>query len=574
MSPQKPGPLAPLRWELVSGHRLQSISSMTWVVGASHCGESLRSERIQALSDALAAHCKDGACLCVGRIADGALGAAMVLLPAADAWRVAPSGSGSPAWVVPRLSAATDVFGVLPLEVKCIRASALSPSESREAEAVAPAGLLRSDARKPAFRESGRLELTIFRDHRTRTRHLAIAPLAAWWARRASTSKVPASTSPRLRTRTMRVAEADAKVLALFDAPGRASVQYGSAWLLNFAGTVHVEGVEPWLHVLLDDEAPLAVLPLLHFAAEDAGGSRLEAMANYYTGVWAPALADGVGVPELRVLLDHVHRSCPAARVLSLAPMDGARPEYAVVLRAMRSCGWVVHEQVCFGNWYLPATGLNWASYLKGRSAGLRSTLKRLGTKFQAEGGHIELITGGSRLQAGIEAYDAVYQRSWKVPEPHVHFMPGLIRACADRGWLRLGIAWMGEQPVAAQLWIVAHGRAVIFKVGYDEAYARFSVGSLLTGFLMQHVLDVDHVDEVDYLIGDDAYKKTWMMARRERWALVGYAPWTAYGLYRTLRTAAGALWRSWQGGRRTGQAEPPAGGEARKAAVRQGADQ
>jgi CelD/BcsL family acetyltransferase involved in cellulose biosynthesis len=50
----------------------------------------------------------------------------------------------------------------------------------------------------------------------------------------------------------------------------------------------------------------------------------------------------------------------------------------------------------------------------------------------------------------------------------------------------------------------------------------------------MQHVIDVDRVREIDYLIGDEPYKQDWMSHRRERWGIVAYNP-------RTLKGMAGA---------------------------------
>ena len=46
----------------------------------------------------------------------------------------------------------------------------------------------------------------------------------------------------------------------------------------------------------------------------------------------------------------------------------------------------------------------------------------------------------------------------------------------------------------------------------------------------MKHVIDVDRVSTVDYLSGDDPYKKDWMSHRQERWALVGYNRRTVRG--------------------------------------------
>jgi CelD/BcsL family acetyltransferase involved in cellulose biosynthesis len=74
-------------------------------------------------------------------------------------------------------------------------------------------------------------------------------------------------------------------------------------------------------------------------------------------------------------------------------------------------------------------------------------------------------------------------------------------------------------------LWIVSERRAEIYKVAYDEAFKQLSPGTALTAKLMQHVIDIDGVDEVDYLIGDDPYKKSWMGARRERWGIEAIRP-------------------------------------------------
>ena len=109
--------------------------------------------------------------------------------------------------------------------------------------------------------------------------------------------------------------------------------------------------------------------------------------------------------------------------------------------------------------------------------------------------------------------------------------MPGLIRACVERGWLRLGVAWLKDKPIAAQLWIVANGKASIYKLAYDQAFKGYAPGTLLTAKLTQHVMLQDGVGEIDYLIGDDSYKKTWMNQRRERWGLIAYDTRSFHGI-------------------------------------------
>ena len=76
-----------------------------------------------------------------------------------------------------------------------------------------------------------------------------------------------------------------------------------------------------------------------------------------------------------------------------------------------------------------------------------------------------------------------------------------------------------------------------MYKLAYDEAFKGYSPGTVLTARLMQHVIEHDKV-AVDYLIGDDAYKTSWMSHRRERWGLVAYnqRSWTGMVLWQRAR--------------------------------------
>lgn len=122
--------------------------------------------------------------------------------------------------------------------------------------------------------------------------------------------------------------------------------------------------------------------------------------------------------------------------------------------------------------------------------------------------------------------------------------MPGLIRLCAELGKLRLGVVRIDGQPVAAQVWIVHHGVAAIYKLAYDARVAALSVGSVLTAALMEHVIDIDRVRQVDYLMGDDRYKQDWMSHRRERWGLMAFNLSTLDGLSGYARHVGGRLFR------------------------------
>ena len=96
-------------------------------------------------------------------------------------------------------------------------------------------------------------------------------------------------------------------------------------------------------------------------------------------------------------------------------------------------------------------------------------------------------------------------------------------------------------QPAAAQLWFVAHGKASIFRLAHDESCKAWSPGSMLTAYMMEQVIDGERVEEVDFIIGNEAYKRDWMTVRRERYALTFAADRDSAGRTRAISR----VWRS-----------------------------
>jgi CelD/BcsL family acetyltransferase involved in cellulose biosynthesis len=274
------------------------------------------------------------------------------------------------------------------------------------------------------------------------------------------------------------------------------------------------------LYALRRDGKTVAVMPV---RAERARfGWRVHSLSNFYTTLYEPVLAPTLKAADLLPLLAAIRRDFPRMASLTLSPMAPGSHAHLVLLEALASDRWFPFEFFSFGNWYHPVE-TDWTAYLAARGGTLRSTIKRMGKKFAADGGVLEVVTRPENLAEAIAAYEEVYAASWKNPEPFPAFMPGLLRTFAEKGALRLGLARLNGRAIAAQAWIVSHGRAEIYKLAYDEAFKAYAPGTLVTATLMQHVIEVDRVSEVDYLMGDDPYKKTWMSERRERWGIVAY---------------------------------------------------
>lgn len=321
------------------------------------------------------------------------------------------------------------------------------------------------------------------------------------------------------------------------------SIEQGQDWYLNLVNTVFRgdEGIR--IFVLSLSNEILAVLPIR--IVPESGRLILEALANYYTSLYQPYISERATSAHLAILLRAILDDCPNTYKLNLAPLSTQFAGYERFKEALFSVSLAPFSYFCFGNWYLEANK-TWSEYLDNRPGQLKNIILRKAKSFRRKNGALELIQSSDRLEYGIQAYLQVYATSWKVPEPYPEFMPGLIRMLEKKGWLRLGIATLNGKPVAAQVWIVAYGRASIYKLAYDESSKDLSAGTLLSAMLMEYVLDQDKVCEVDYLIGDDTYKAAWMSDRRERWGIVAYNLKTVRGIWAAGREAVWHLLKPW----------------------------
>lgn len=323
-----------------------------------------------------------------------------------------------------------------------------------------------------------------------------------------------------------RVADLPVACDALFEGGEQCAFDLASDWFELLARTAIPADAQVYFYVLFENGKVRCVMPLLF------GSHGMSGLTTFYTTLYKPLVAEGVRPDELAIVLRRVMRDTKASSIRFDA-MDPEDPIFTLMTNALGLAGLLPFSFFNFGNWYLQAMQMTWDEYLKLLPGKLRNTLKRLGKKFAEAGGQFKIMNGSeSDLDEALNAYHAVYSSSWKKPEPFPDFIPEFIRLCARKGVLRMGAAYMDNQPAAVQFWLVSHGKAFIYKVAYDEKFSAYSIGSLLTGHLMQHVIEVDGVNEVDYLIGDDIYKKQWMSHRRERWGIVAYNSRSLKGIW------------------------------------------
>ena len=342
-----------------------------------------------------------------------------------------------------------------------------------------------------------------------------------------------------------RLDELPASYAPLFGADGALNFCYSLPWFENFVEHALDPGDELRIYCLEQEDAtPVAVL-LARSQKQSAqllSPRSLSSLSNYYTTLFGPLLAPRCNVEE--VLGELVRAICndhPRWDAIDLRPMDRESPVFTGMVSAFEKAGMAVQTYFCSGNWYYPVNGRTYLEYLESLRSSVRNIAKSKNKKIERSGRvRVEILTTCEGLESAISAYDKVYASSWKVPEPYPQFVPDLMRRCAKAGWLRLGLAYVDDEPAAAQIWIVHQGTASIYKIAYDRRFSDLSVGTYLTMRLMEHAIDVDRVALIDYLSGDDSYKRDWMSDRRELWGILALNPRTARGALGIARHVGG----------------------------------
>lgn len=246
-----------------------------------------------------------------------------------------------------------------------------------------------------------------------------------------------------------------------------------------------------------------------------------EALANWYNFTWRPIFCgDYDEVTKLSLLSNMAKLAKKSAYRISLAPLPNEENEVKLLVYAFKQAGWITAKEQCDVNHILRLKGRSFDDYWRTRPGQLRNTVKRKSKK--------DIVSIRIEKEFNAESwadYEYVYAKSWKTSEGNPEFLRELARQEADAGALRLGLAYIDGQCVAAQFWTVENGEALIHKLAHDEAHIAASPGTLLSAGLFQYVIDVDRVNIIDFGTGDDKYKLDWMEEVRPRYRLELFAP-------------------------------------------------
>ena len=291
----------------------------------------------------------------------------------------------------------------------------------------------------------------------------------------------------------------------------------------------------PAIGVLRDREgAPCGIIPA-RFVRRFLGPLRiceLQALTGIYSCYFRPITRGGESNSEAAEALgSQLAHALPRGQIIHFDSLDAEWPALRAFERGLGKAGLKVERYDHFGNWVEMLDGRSFDQYLAGRDGALREIIRRKQSSLdRQERADYQIVADADQLVEGLDIYEAVYARSWKIPEPYPRFHPKLLQNAARAGALRLGICRIDRVPVAVQIWILWNRVATVLKLAHDETAKRFSVGSLLTAHMIKHLVDEEGVTKIDFGRGDDAYKARWAAHRRQRLGILAARPISPMG--------------------------------------------
>ena len=257
-----------------------------------------------------------------------------------------------------------------------------------------------------------------------------------------------------------------------------------------------------------------------------SGQNTLASLTAHQSISFSPAINDAD--PQYDQVIDTLIRSVTEDKInwdlIDLNFLDKNTKVYKSIASALENTSLQVRYYDYRPNLFEDVSNTTFKDFIASRPSMVKKTYMRKARKLDKTGTmRFALIDNKSNLDKEICEYKDVLSRSWKEQELFPNHDAGAIQAAASSGALRLGFLYVEEKPVAVQIWIVSSGRATIYKLHYDLNFKQESVGAILMLRMFEHMIDVEHINEVDFGIGDEAAKSFWLKNQRPLCGMVAF---------------------------------------------------
>lgn len=252
----------------------------------------------------------------------------------------------------------------------------------------------------------------------------------------------------------------------------------------------------------------------------------------------------------------HVLCATPRWDVIRLQHLPEGSPTLSAALTVARERGWRALVRETFLTPWRPLYPP--ASWDEGLTRKFKSNLRRRERRLGELGAvRCDIARGGRPLERALEAFYQLEARGWKgqsgsavAQRPQVkRFYDRLVERAAADGGIWIPMLTLSDSPIAAQVLRVSGRTMFGLKTAYDEAYARYGPGQVLTSRVIRYGLD-HGMEALDLMAGNATYKADWARRFRPHYELLLFAPslagrcayWVRYGMREQVKKLPGAV--------------------------------
>ncbi|OUS23394.1 hypothetical protein A9Q98_15030 [Thalassotalea sp. 42_200_T64] len=287
--------------------------------------------------------------------------------------------------------------------------------------------------------------------------------------------------------------------------------EHSFSWLMHITKYMLPEQAEVWCHCIIKDDEMIVMWPLVHLQKSILRGQVLMSLTSCYTASTTCYFQKKITLSSTRLTLfnrlisaiinnNTWHQLLLSGLAASEVPSRNIRKHFKVVN---------VFKQT--SNWYEDDLD-DFERYQFSRPTQLLNTIRRKKKRLtKASHYRIDVISKVESFALAFDAYKSIYAESWKQEEVSSNFIEQICATALAENKLRLGVLYVDEKPAAAQIWFIQNNTASIFKLAYSDLYRQFSVGSILTMHLSQHLISEDGITKIEFGMGNEEYKKGWL---------------------------------------------------------------
>lgn len=295
------------------------------------------------------------------------------------------------------------------------------------------------------------------------------------------------------------------------------------AWIASYLA--HLVGPsESWFCIIAREaERLVGVLPLIVTPLRVAGQQQfvLRAPADPHIPTGDALVKPGRENAVLSALISAAARHYPKHLYIDLSRVPDSSGSVSVCTHGIKGCKTMTYPMGRGA--YLPIRG-SFEEYRASLSSNFRSNLNKSASKLSKLPNVTEqFLTGRAATEAMLPRFMEVEAKSWKgragtailKSNELVEFYTTLCRRLSAAGWLEWHFLNTGDQTIAANLAIRMNSTVHVWKLGYDDDFAKCSPGGMLFERLVKRAYTSGEIAELS-LLTDHAWYDRWQMQWRQ----------------------------------------------------------